>query len=194
MFLRLPANDVFRRITRPRIRDPGRPPMNSSSDQERFLGLLEDHKKILYKVAYTYCRQREDRHDLVQEMTIQLWRSFGRFDGRAKFSTWMYRIAMNVAISFYRSERRRIRDTVPIDEFGFDIAAADRVMEEAGGDIGTLHRLIGRLDEMSRAIILLYLEGHPHGEIAAIIGISTSNVGTRIHRIKQRLQDEFGAA
>lgn len=165
--------------------------MTSLPDQDRFLGLLEDHKKILYKVAYAYCRQREDRHDLVQEMTIQLWRSFDRFDGRVKYSTWMYRIAMNVAISFYRSERRRIRDAVPIEESGLDIAGADRVMEEVGEDLRTLHRLIGRLDEMTRAIILLYLEGYAHDEIAGIIGISSSNVATRIHRIKQRLQREI---
>lgn len=166
--------------------------MTPSPDQDRFLGLLEEHKRILYKVAYAYCRQREDRPDLMQDMTVQLWRSFGRFDGRVKFSTWMYQIAVNVAISFYRRERRRVRDAVPIEESGLDIAAADRVMDESGEDLRTLHRLIGRLDEMSRAIILLYMDGYPHDEIAGIIGISSTNVATRIHRIKQRLQREAG--
>jgi RNA polymerase sigma-70 factor, ECF subfamily len=166
--------------------------MTSSPDTDRFLALIEEHRKILYKVAFTYCRQPEDRRDLIQEMTIQLWRSFDRFDGRAKFSTWMYRIAMNVAISFFRRERRHHRN-VPIEESGLDVAAADRVMDESGEDLRALHRLIGRLDEMSRALILLYMEGYPHEEIAGIIGISSTNVATRIHRIKQRLQRETEA-
>ena len=168
--------------------------MTPPADESRFLALLEAHKGILYKVAYAYCPRREERPDLVQEMVVQLWRSFGRFDGRAKFSTWMYRIAMNVAISFHRRERRRIRDAVPIEEPGIDLAAADRVMDEASEDLRTLHRLIGRLDEMSRAIVLLHLDGYPHDEIASIVGISNSNVGTRIHRIKQRLQREADAS
>ena len=166
--------------------------MTRTQDSDRFLALLEEHKSILYKVAFTYCRQPEDRRDLIQEMTIQLWRSFGRFDGRAKFTTWMYRIAMNVAISFYRRERRHHRN-VPIEESGLDLAAADRVMDESGEDLRALHRLIARLDEMSRAIILLYMEGYPQDEIAGIIGITSTNVATRIHRIKHRLQREAEA-
>ncbi len=167
--------------------------MTGSAEQDRFVALLEEHRGILYKVATTFCRRPEDRRDLVQEITVQLWRSFARFDGRARFSTWMYRVAMNVAISHLRSEARRVRDALPLETPGLDLASADRVMDEAGEDLRTLRRLIGRLDEMSRAIVLLHLDGYPHDEIAAIVGISTSNVGTRIHRIKQRLKDEFGA-
>ncbi|HKQ57315.1 MAG TPA: RNA polymerase sigma factor [Candidatus Eisenbacteria bacterium] len=165
--------------------------MTTPSDHERFVGLLEEHRGILYKVAFTYCRRREDRPDLIQEMTVQLWRSFDRFDGRAKFSTWMYRIAMNVAISFHRSERRRIRDAVPIDTAGLDLAAADRVMDEAGEDLRTLLRRMEAWDEMSRALVLLHLEGYRHEEIGQIIGVSTANVATRLHRIRERLQREL---
>src|SRR5689334_15589909 len=78
--------------------------MTASEQQERFQTLVDQHKKILYKVCNSYCRNRNDREDLAQEIIIQLWRSFGRFDGRCRFSTWMYRIAINVAISFYRRE------------------------------------------------------------------------------------------
>jgi RNA polymerase sigma factor (sigma-70 family) len=167
--------------------------MTRLADQERFLALLEEHKRILYKVANAYCRSREDRPDLIQDIVLQLWRSFPRFDGRARFSTWMYRIAMNVAISTYRSERRRIRDAVPLEEFGLDLAAADRAMEGASEDIRLLHQLIQRLDEMSRALIVLFLDGYGHDEIAEIVGISASNVGTRLHRIKQKLQRDADA-
>jgi RNA polymerase sigma factor (sigma-70 family) len=72
--------------------------------QERFQNLVDDHKKILYKVCHSYCRNPGDRDDLAQEIIVQLWRSFGAFDERVRFSTWMYRIALNVAISFYRLE------------------------------------------------------------------------------------------
>lgn len=168
--------------------------MSTPEPDRRFLDLLEGHKKILYKVAYAYCGAAEDRRDLMQEMVIQLWKSFGRFDGRVKFSTWMYRIAMNVAISSLRSEGRRIRDTVPIEESGLEIAAADDLMEAAGDNMRTLQQLIGRLDEMSRALLLLYLDGHGADEIAEIVGISPGNVAIRLTRLKQKLAREFQSA
>src|SRR4029079_11158428 len=102
-------------------------------------------------------------------MVTQLWRSFPRDDDRLKFSTWMYRIAMNVAISFLRSEGRRGRKTVALEQVDvIDDAAADRVMGEAGDDVRLLQQLVSRLDEMSRALIVLYLEGYSHAEIAEI--------------------------
>ena len=162
--------------------------MTTQELQDKFQTVVDQHKKILYKVCNSYCRNRDDRDDLAQEIIIQLWRSFGTFDQRYRFSTWMYRIAMNVAISTYRSERRRIHDPVPIDELGLDLAAADRAMEDASDDIRLLHQLIQRLDEMSRALIVLFLDGYDHEEIAEIVAISTSNAATRLHRIKQKLQ------
>jgi RNA polymerase sigma factor (sigma-70 family) len=167
--------------------------MTPLADQGRFLALLEEHQRILYKVANAYCRNREERPDLIQDIVLQLWRSFGSFDGRARFSTWMYRIAMNVAISTYRSGRRRIHDAVPLEDIGLDLAAADRAMEVASEDIRLLHQLIQNLDEMNRALIVLFLDGYSHDEIAEIVGISASNVATRLHRIKQKLQRDAEA-
>lgn len=162
--------------------------MGKAPENGQFLQQLERHKAILYKVANAYCNRREDRGDLIQEIVIELWRSFDRFDGRAAFSTWMHRIAMNVAISFYRGESRRIRDALPIEEFGMDLAAADSVMDAQSEDLHALHQMISKLDEINRALILLYLEGYPQEEIAEMVGISSSNVATRINRIKQKLQ------
>ena len=166
---------------------PGNPPT------EGFLTRLENHKRILYKVAYMYCRDREDRQDLVQEMVIQLWRSYERFDDRVQFSTWTYRIAVNVAISHFRAEGRRIRNTLPLEEFGLDIAAADQLFDEASDNMRTLKKLIDSLDELNRALILLFLEGFTSDEIADVVGISASNVSTRINRLKAKLQTEFNA-
>lgn len=169
-------------------------PMTKTTENDRFVTLLEAHKRILYKVASMYCANAEDRRDLVQEMVVQLWRSFPRYDDQFKFSTWMYRIALNVAISFLRSEGRRGRETVALEQIDIiDYAAADRVMGEAGDDVRELRRLVAQLDEMSRVLVVLYLEGYSHAEIAEILGISVTNVGTRIGRIKNRLQEELSA-
>ena len=150
---------------------------------EEFVARLEKHQRILFKVAYIYCRDCDDRHDLVQKMLIQVWRSYARFDERVQFSTWMYRIAVNVAITHYRSEGRPTRDTVPIEEYGLDIAAADALFaidnHGEGDNMRALeHRLFGefwRRDE----------------EIAEVVGISASNVSTRINRLKTKLQAQF---
>lgn len=167
--------------------------MTASDDSADFLALLDRHKPILYKVANAYCAQRDDRNDLIQEIVIQLWRAWPQFDRRSRFATWMHAVGMNVAISFFRGESRRTRDTVPLEEFGLDVAAADRMLDGADDDMRTLHQLIGELDAISRAIILLYLEGYGHDEIASIVGITATNVATRINRIKQRLQRRWQA-
>lgn len=169
--------------------------MTALPDHDRFLALIEEHKNILHKVAYSYCRNPEDRADLTQEMIIQLWRSFGRFDGRCLFSTWMYRIALNVAISFYRSETPRQRKTGPLEESTLEIAAPVESPEESSGEIRELYRFINsQLDELNRALVILYLDDNSHDTIAEVLGISTSNVGTRIGRIKQQLRLHFGCA
>ena len=170
-------------------------PSSSTELTGEFIARLEKHQRILFKVAYMYCRDRDDRQDLVQEMLIQVWRSYPRFDERVQFSTWMYRIAVNVAITHYRSERRRIRDTVPLEEFGFDIAAADALFaidnHGEGDNMRALRQMINGLDELNRALILLFLEGFSSEEIAEVVGISASNVSTRINRLKIKLQTEF---
>ena len=168
--------------------------MTAIAQQERFLALVEEHEKILFKVASSYCRNPEDRRDLIQEIVAQLWRSFGRFDDRYRFSTWMYRIAMNVAISFYRTQSRRTRGAVPIEESGLDLVAAAPEPEEVSDDIRLLHQFIGQLDELNRALIILYLDGNSYDTIAEILGISTTNVATKISRIKDRLRRDFAGA
>lgn len=159
-----------------------------------FLEQLDRHKALLYKVANAYCPRREDRGDLIQEIAAELWQAWPNYDGRAAVSTWMHRIAVNVAISLFRGEGRRIRDALPIEEFGMDLAAADRVLDAEGDDLRALHQLIARLDPLNRALILLYLEGYGQDEIADMLGIGSSNVATRVNRIKQRLQRDYAAS
>ena len=168
--------------------------MALTDSKQRFLELIEGHKKILYKVSYAYCNNAEDRADLIQDMLIQLWQSYRRFDGRSQFSTWMYRVAMNVAISFYRSEGRRIRDALPIEDVAMDLTAADQAFDTGADNMRVLQKLLAQMDEMNRALVVLFLDGFSYEQIADVIGISASNVGTRLNRIKQQLQRDFAAA
>jgi RNA polymerase sigma factor (sigma-70 family) len=165
--------------------------MNLQATQQQFLDLLNEHKRILYKLAYVHCRRTEDRKDLIQEMLIQLWRSYESFDGRVKFSTWLYRVAANTAISFYRHEHHAGQETISIDDIGFDIEAADSVFGESNESMQILRSLIDQMDELNSTLILLYLDGYSHEDIASTIGISVSNVGTRINRIKQKLKESL---
>jgi RNA polymerase sigma-70 factor (ECF subfamily) len=161
-----------------------------SGTDAHFAELLQQQQRVLYKVAYIYCRDPEERRDLLQDMAIALWRSFATFDDRASVTTWTYRVAMNVAISYRRHESRRLRDTQPL-ELGLNLADAN---ETFGGDNPTgrmLRELIDGLDELNRALVLLYLEGFDHAEIARILGTTASNVGTRLSRIKNRLKTQI---
>ena len=162
--------------------------MPDAGDQQRFVAFLESQQRTLYKVAYIYCRDGEERRDLVQEMAIQLWRSFASFDGRAAPVTWTYRVAMNVAISYRRREGRRIPNPLPLD-FAFDVA--DATFDAKTDQSRQLRTLIDGLDEMNRALMLLYLEGFDHKEIGDVLGASATNVATRLNRIKGKLQSQL---
>jgi RNA polymerase sigma-70 factor (ECF subfamily) len=168
-------------------------PMTPTDDRARFAQLLVEHRGILYTVANGYCRNRDDRGDLIQDILVQLWRSFTSFDARCRFSTWMYRVAINVAISAHRSAGRRAQESVDLEDVGLELAAADRVMESASGDVRLLQRLITALDEPDRALIILYVEGHTHQEMAEILGISATNASTRVSRLKEKLRREVEA-
>ena len=156
--------------------------------QQAFEKLLREHQRILFKVASVYARDSEDRHDLVQEICMQLWRSFAGFDERrARFSTWMYRVALNVAIS----HRRRSRPEQSLEQEQLNALEGSAGIAEPDERLAALHRFIAQLDPLNRALILLYLEDRGYGEIAEILGISETNVATKISRIKQKLRSQM---
>jgi RNA polymerase sigma factor (sigma-70 family) len=164
------------------------------SPQSRFAALLEQHRGIVFKVAATYCRHRDDRQDLAQEIAAQLWRAFPGYDPARPFSTWMYRIALNVAISHVRSSGSRV-PAVPLDEahdshpgFAVDDGTAQH---EADQQLRALYAVIDRQSPMDRALLLLWLEDRSQREIAEVIGISESNVATKLNRLKQRIREQL---
>jgi RNA polymerase sigma-70 factor (ECF subfamily) len=156
--------------------------------QERFQTLVDEHRKILYKVCNSYCKNRDDRDDLAQEIVVQLWRSFRSFDERYRFSTWMYRIALNVAISFYRRESTRKRHVIAADEHLLE--AIDDANSQPH-EITVLYQFIEALDPLNKALVLLYLDGHSYEEIANVLGISVTNVATKISRLKGMIHQQF---
>jgi RNA polymerase sigma-70 factor (ECF subfamily) len=158
--------------------------------QDRFQQLIEEHKKIIYKVCSVYCRNRDDWDDLAQEIVLQLWRSFSTFDDRRRFSTWMYRVALNIAISFYRREKTRARHVIPAGECLLESAG---VTDDRPEELELLYQMIEGLDPLNKAMILLYLDGNRYHEIGEVLGISETNVATKLNRLKLKLKREITA-
>ncbi|HLY01503.1 MAG TPA: RNA polymerase sigma factor [Candidatus Cybelea sp.] len=166
--------------------------MRTNDVQAAFVDRLDRHRGILVKVAGAYCRDAAGREDLIAEIVAQLWRAYGRFDERAAFSTWMYRIAVNVAISFHRSEVRKAMNVEAAEPAILELLPSPP--ETQGDDaLALVREFIEELDELNRALMLLYLDDNSYAEIAAILGISETNVATKIGRIKQRLKRDVAA-
>ncbi|MGN6397222.1 MAG: RNA polymerase sigma factor [Mucilaginibacter sp.] len=155
-----------------------------------FLSVIEKNKGIIYKIANSFKKDEEDKKDLVQEIILQLWRSFGSYDNKSKFSTWMYRVALNVAIASYRKEKSHNEVTGPIPDRVMDFAGEDILMEREH-ELNLLQKFISELKELDRALMLLYLEERSGKEMADILGLSETNIRTKINRIKEQLKQKF---
>lgn len=159
-------------------------------DQQRFFeDIIEQHKGILFKVGRAYCPDVDDRQDLIQEMMIQIWLSIHKYNNQYKISTWLYRISLNVAISFYRKSSTRAKKYTGLNEQMVETPAGDQSENER--QLNLLEQFISELKEIDKALMILYLEDKSHTEIAEILGMSVSNVGTKIGRIKGKLKARF---
>ncbi|MGV8922335.1 MAG: RNA polymerase sigma factor [Thermomonas sp.] len=166
--------------------------MNAGESHHLFSDLLQRHAGIVFKVANTYARGSEDRADLAQEIAAQLWRAWPKYDPSRSVTTWMYRIALNVAISHVRSNSVRLRhDAVPLDEQLHDIADANAADPETEQHLRLLQHFIAQQPPLDRALLLLYLDERSQREIAEILGITEGNVSTKIGRLKQRIRNEL---
>lgn len=152
--------------------------------EEQFISVIKENEALVYKVAKLYTSTKEDEQDLYQEIIYQLWKSFSSFRNESKISTWMYRISLNTAIAnLNKTKKRGIQ--LPIDETLLnrtdfsDTSKQERVDE--------LYSQIKKLSPIEKGIILLHLEGNNYDEIAAITGFTSTNVGTRLGRIKQKI-------
>lgn len=163
--------------------------MNKQEQQQFFQEIIEQHKGILFKVARVYCRNENDRQDLIQEMMIQIWQSIHKYNDQFKLSTWLYRISLNVAISLYRKSTTRANRFTLLNEQMTEIPTEDKA--ETGQQLNLLEQFISELKEIDKALMILYLEDKSHAEIAEILGMSISNVGTKVGRIKEKLKTRF---
>lgn len=163
--------------------------MNRQEQQYFFNKIIEQHKGILFKVARTYCSNDEDRQDLIQEIMIQIWQSLHKYNDQYKISTWLYRISLNVAISYYRKSSTKANKYIELKEQIEETPNEDKAEYE--NHLNLLEQFINELKEIDKALILLYLENKSHNEISEILGISVSNVGTKMGRIKNKLKTRF---
>jgi len=153
--------------------------------QDEFLSILNENRGIIRKVCHLYGRDEAGKEDLYQEIVIQLWKSYSSFRGESKFSTWMYRIALNTAISDLRKQTRRVQLQFP--EFvPRDLADEnDKIKEE---QLKQMYAAIQQLSEVEKAVVMLYLEDKTYEEMEEVLGISNGNLRVKMNRIKDKLR------
>jgi RNA polymerase sigma-70 factor (ECF subfamily) len=151
--------------------------------------LIEENRRLLYKVVQGYCSDVHEQEDLIQEIIFQLLKNYDRFDHKVNATTWMYKVAFNVSISHYRKMKTRKKYIVSMPEklVKIDDSKTNEVIE----DIIRLRKFIQELQPLNKASMIMYLDGNSHTEISEAMGISVSNVGTKINRIKQQLKKKF---
>lgn len=155
--------------------------------QEQFLYLLEKNIGMIIKISRAYAQVRQDREDLINDITFELWKSFKHFKGESKISTWIYRVALNTSMNYKRKNKNGTLFSSFNDLKEKDIGSW-LSNEDNSSELEVLYRCIDELSEINKAIILLYLDGNSHDEISEIMGISKTNVGTRISRIKEQIR------
>lgn len=161
--------------------------MRDNNTKDHFLDIFEKNIGIIIKISRVYTKNAQDREDLINDIALELWKSFRNFNGNSKISTWIYRVALNSAMNY---NRKRKRDTLflSLNDFKKDETFPWLIEQDNSSDSEILYQCIDELNAINKAIILLYLDGNSHDEIAEITGISKSNVGTRIGRIKEQLK------
>ena len=156
--------------------------------KQAFIQTIQQNEALIYNVAGFYVNNLHDREDLVQEIIYQLWKSFDSFNNSAGISTWLYRVAMNTAIYFLKQSKRRV-PAYPVDENMLQHAATDDVETEER--LKTMYNYIKELNLLEKGVLMLYLEGKSHEEIGRLTGITTSNVGTKLSRIREKLKNKI---
>ena len=154
--------------------------------EHSFVTLLEKHQNIIHKVCRIYTDSYDAHQDLFQEVTIQLWKAYPKFRGDAKFSTWMYRVALNTAITLYRKSKKRV-STQKIDDIQFKISSEDYDDTEEE-QLKLMYKSIKQLSDIEKALVFLYLEDKNYKEIADTLGISEVNARVKMNRVKKKLK------
>jgi RNA polymerase sigma-70 factor (ECF subfamily) len=157
------------------------------TQEKEFVEVIQDNEGILYKMTRLYANNKEDQKDLYQDIVYQLWKAFNTFRGDAKLSTWIYRIALNTALLYLKNKKRKGYNT-SLDGIVLINENYDPVLEER---LKILYAHIREFGEVDKGIVFLFLEGKKYEEISDITGMSTSNIGTRMARIKEKLNKQI---
>ncbi|RED93870.1 RNA polymerase sigma factor [Marinoscillum furvescens] len=152
--------------------------------EQEFIHHIQQHLGIIQKIVYLYCDDPIDREDLTQEIQLQAWRAVDKFKGASKFSTWLYRVALNTALTY----RRKLKPPLSSLEAQKNLRYTPT---ESSDRAELLMRAIRQLSDINKTIITLHLEDFDNGEIAEILGMTPNNVGVKLHRIKQQLSKKL---
>lgn len=155
--------------------------------EAEFVKQLEDNQNIVHKICRLYTNDQDAHNDLFQEVTIQLWKAYPKFRGDAKFSTWMYRVALNTAITLYRKSKRRVT-TQAYEIVEFKIAD-NQEHDESSEQIALLYTAIKQLNDIEKALVFLYLEDKNYRDISETLGISEVNARVKMNRVKTKLSN-----
>lgn len=161
------------------------------SQEHIFVKKLEKHQNIVHKICTFYTNNSDDHNDLFQEISIQLWRAYPSFKGESKFSTWMYRVALNTAITLFRKSKRQVR-TQDIEAISYKISY-EGYDETADKQLKALYKAVKKLNDIDKALVLLYLEDKSYDEISETLGISNVNARVRMNRVKNKLKKMLNA-
>jgi RNA polymerase sigma factor (sigma-70 family) len=156
--------------------------------KEQFIKAIKQHEGFIYKIASTYTNTSDDRNDLVQEILYQLWKSFDSFQQKSSAGTWIYRVALNVAI-YQLKQSKKIIQTISVEEHFLHPHQNESNDEEEKWQ--RFRAQMDTLNLLDKGIVMLYLDNKSYDEIAAIIGISKTNVGTKLQRIKEKLKQQI---
>lgn len=157
--------------------------MKGNTEQE-FLSVIKAYERVIYKVCYLYATKNAPLNDLYQEVVLNIWKAFTKFRGESKISTWIYRIALNTCISFIRKEKNIPEVVALTQEVGWMVDEQDEYQVM----LKELYLLINQLGQLDKSIILLYLEEKSYEEISEIMGLTVTNVATKLSRIKEKLR------
>ena len=160
--------------------------MQNTGIEKRFEREISEHELLIYKICRIYAYTDADIKDLFQEIVIQLWKAYPKFNGQSKFSTWLYRVAINTAITGLRKRKYFITSYEPAT---LDTNTIDEKDDEAGEEqLQRLYNAIEQLSQVEKAIVMLYMEDRPYDEMEDILGISTGHLRVKMNRIKEKLR------
>lgn len=154
--------------------------------EHAFVTELECNQNVVHKVCTLYTNDRDAHNDLFQEITIQLWKAYPKFRGDAKFSTWMYRVALNTAITLYRKSKKNVKTLD--DETVFFKIKADEYDPTEDQQLSLMYKAIKQLNDIDKALVFLYLEDKNYNEISETLGISEVNARVKMNRLKSKLK------